>query len=180
MIGPRSRNAMERFAQVALRPDQTEFDTANLARLQEAHQEFQALTERGATSPRGVAASTVAGAAARFERGWQAQRAASPDLVEAAYWYGLAAREHEPRAMNQLGLLLVRGQGGLAQDGVGASLLWRLAAARGDATAAFNLGAMLEHGIGLNRHPGWARFWYEQAAQAGHPQAREAMQRVSR
>jgi TPR repeat protein len=72
---------------------------------------------------------------------------------------------------------MVRGQG-VDKDASGASLLWRLAAARGDPTAAFNLGAMLEHGIGLNRNPRWARHFYEMAAQAGHPQARDASRRV--
>jgi TPR repeat protein len=66
----------------------------------------------------------------------------------------------------------------VTQDAAGGSLLWRLAAARGDATAAFNLGAMLERGIGLNRNPGWARFYYDVAARAGHTQAREALRRM--
>lgn len=75
--------------------------------------------------------------------------------------------------------MLVRGQE-VTQDALGASLLWRLAASRGDATAAFNLGLMLERGIGLNRSPNWARYWYELAVEAGHPQARAAMQRLLR
>ncbi|WP_175534255.1 caspase family protein [Falsiroseomonas stagni] len=177
IIGPRSRTAIAGFAQVSLRPDNAEFDTANLERLDQTRREFLRLTERGAISPRGTAAASASGAAARFERGWAAERANPPDPAEASYWYALAAREHEARALNQLGLLLVRGQG-VAADPVGGSLLWRLAAARGDATAAFNLGAMLDRGIGLNRSPGWARFYYDLAAQAGHPQAREALRRV--
>jgi uncharacterized caspase-like protein len=177
-IGPRSRAALESFAQVALRPDQTEFDTANLQRLEALHRDFLRLTERGAVSPRGVPAASVGGAEARFLRGWNAQQANPADHAEAAYWYTLAAREHEPRALNQLGLLMVRGQG-VAQDAAGGSLLWRLAAARRDATAAFNLGAMLERGIGLGRNPGWARFYYDLALQNGHPEARDALRRVA-
>lgn len=176
-IGPRSRAAMESFAQVALRPDQTEFDTANLQRLEALHRDFLRLTERGAISPRGVPAASVGGAEARFLRGWNAQQANPADHTEAAYWYALAALEHETRALNQLGLLMVRGQG-VTQDAAGGSLLWRLAAARRDATAAFNLGAMLERGIGVNRNPGWARFYYDLALQNGHPEAREALRRV--
>ena len=177
VIGPRSRAAMEGFAQVALRPEESDFDTRNLERLRLVERDFLRLTERGATSPLGVPASSLRGAAARFDRGYAAERATPPDHREAAYWYGLAAREHDANAMNQLGLLLVRGQG-VTQDAAGGSLLWRLAAARGDATAAFNLGAMLERGIGLNRNPGWARFYYDVAARAGHAQAREALRRM--
>jgi uncharacterized caspase-like protein len=177
VIGPRSQAALASFAQVSMRPDETQFDTANLERLQQMERAFQRATERGPTSPRGRAAASVAGALARFDLGFAAERASPQDAEEAAYWYGLAAREHEPRALNQLGLLMVRGQG-VDKDASGASLLWRLAAARGDPTAAFNLGAMLEHGIGLNRNPRWARHFYEMAAQAGHPQARDASRRV--
>jgi uncharacterized caspase-like protein len=178
VAGPRSQAAIASFAQVSLRPDETQFDTANLERLQQMERAFQRATDRGPTSPRGRAAASVAGAVARFEQGFAAERASPPDPEEAAYWYGLAAREHEPRALNQLGLLMIRGQG-VAQDAAGASLLWRLAAARGDATAAFNLGAMLERGIGLPRNPGWAKYFYDMAAHAGHPQAREASRRVA-
>lgn len=176
-VGPRTRQSMERFAQAMLRPDDTDFDTANLARLEGALRDFQRLTERPANSPRNVPASSIIGAADRFQRGWTAERATPPDPTEAAFWYGLAAREHDARALNQLGLLLVRGQG-VTADAAGGSLLWRLAAVRGDATAAFNLGAMLERGIGLARNVGWARYWYNLAAQSGHPQAREALRRM--
>lgn len=67
---------------------------------------------------------------------------------------------------------------GIPADAVGGSLLWRLAAAHGDTATAFNLGAMLKYGIGLLPNPGWARFYYDMAAQAGHPQAREALRRT--
>lgn len=79
--------------------------------------------------------------------------------------------------MDQLGLLLARGQG-VTKDPVGGSLLWRLAAAQGDATAAFNLGAMLERCIGLSRNPGWAKYYYTQAADAGMTQVAEALKRL--
>jgi peptidoglycan hydrolase-like protein with peptidoglycan-binding domain len=177
IVGPRSRSAMAGFAQVSLRQEDDGFDTRNLARLEQTRMEFLRLTERGDASPRGVPASIVGGVDARFMRGWNAERANPPDFAEAAYWYGLAARQHDLRALNQLGLLAVRGQG-VPQEAVGGSLLWRLAAARGDATAAFNLGAMLERGVGVNRNPRWARFYYDLASQQGHSGAREALQRM--
>jgi TPR repeat protein len=80
--------------------------------------------------------------------------------------------------MVQLGLLLTRGKIAPA-DPIAAGLLWRLAAARGDTTAAYNLGAMLEVGFGVARNPAWARYWYAMAANAGHAQAQEALKRVS-
>lgn len=74
-IGPRSRTALEQFARVTLRLDETEFNTVNLLRLGEVQRDFLRLTERGATSPRGVAATNVNGAVARFEQGFAAERA---------------------------------------------------------------------------------------------------------
>ncbi len=168
VIGPTSRTAMQRFARShALRERGGVRHAEPRAPRSGAGGVFHRLTRRG--RHRRAAwrwQRDGRGRALRARFGRRARDAAGPD--RAAFWYGLAAQEHEPRALNQLGQLLVRGQG-VAQDAVGGSLLWRLAASRGDATAAFNLGAMLERGIGLARSPGWARFWYDLAPQAGHP-----------
>lgn len=177
-LGPRSSDAMKRFAQAMLRPDQDTFDTVNLARLEQTLRDFLRLTERGGISPRGIGADTVTGSAARKAQGSRAEFRQQPDHEEAAYWFGLAAREHDALALQKLGLLLVRGQG-VKQDLAGGSLLWRLAASRGDANAAFTLAEALEQGAGLNRNLGWARYYYDVAERAGHPKAREALRRVS-
>ena len=130
-----------------------------------------------------MAAGAVTSAAARFDRGWAAEQtpgAALRDFQEAAYWYALAARDGEARAFTQLGLLLARGQAGTPRDPEGAVLLWRAAAARGDGTAMFNLGAAHEHGIGLTAEPDGARRWYRLAAEARHPAAQAALDRLGR
>ncbi|MBP0464869.1 caspase family protein [Roseomonas sp. PWR1] len=179
VAGPRTRTAVEAFARAALRPEEVALDTVLLTRLREMTAEFQQLTVRPAASPRGVAATAAPDPGDRYQRGWAAEHAAPPDYAEARYWYGLAARGENVPALLQLGLLLVRGQGGPA-DAIGGSLLWRIAAARGNGTAAYNLGAMLENGIGITAHPRWARYWYDVAAEAGHAQARDAVRRLAR
>lgn len=173
IAGPRSRYAMARFAEVALRPDETAFDTANQERLSQTLRDFLRLTERGATSPRGIASATVTGAAARVA---QAQRQAT-DYEESVYWYGLAGREHDNKALAQLGRLLMRGNS-VTRDPVGGSLLLRLAASRGDSAAAFDLGMALEQGLTLGRNVSWARWYYDQADRLGHAQAQEALKRL--
>ncbi len=179
MVGVRSRVAMERFAIVALRTDQVEFDTASFARLGELHNDFVRLTERASVSPRGVPATSAVGGRVRYERGWSAETATPADTQEATYWYGLAARDRDTAAMVQLGLLLVRRQG-QGDDPIGASLLWRLAAARGDTTAAYNLGALLEggHGVVVARNLAWSVYYYGMAAEAGHGPAGDAVKRL--
>lgn len=178
VAGPRTRAAVEAFARAALRPEETALDTVLLTRLREMTAEFQQLTARPAESPRGLAAAAEPDAGDRYQRGWAAERATPPDYAEARYWYGLSARGENVQALVQLGLMLVRGQGGPA-DAIGGSLLWRIAAARGNGTAAYNLGAMLENGIGITAHPRWARYWYDVAVEAGHVQARDAVRRLA-
>jgi uncharacterized protein len=172
--------AFEAAAVAMLVPNQRDLNLGALDRLRDLERTFSPIVARPDQSPRGTRNQTTQGATARFNRGMGFERGGpnTPvDLAEAAHWYGLAAGDGDVRAMVQLGLLLMRGQG-VTRDPLAASVLWRIAAARGDATAAFNLGAMLEQGIGVARNQGWARFWYDLAAQQGHAQAREGLQRV--
>lgn len=60
-------------------------------------------------------------------------------------------------------------------DPAGASLRWRLAAAGGDAAAAFNLGILHERGIGARANRSEARRWFSVAANAGNQPARDAL-----
>lgn len=176
-VGPRSRWALSTFAWSEGMARDTDFTTATLERIRQVAQSFARLTERGDRSPRGTAATAVADIDERYNRGWTAERATPADANEAAYWYALAARQGDIRAVLQLGLLLARGQGAAA-DPVGAIMLWRLAAARGDNTASFNLGAMYERGIGVTANPQEARRWYAASVSAGNTQARDALRRV--
>jgi TPR repeat protein len=56
--------------------------------------------------------------------------------------------------------------------------LWEVAAARGEVTAMFNLGAMYEHGIGVGADIDMAKAWYQRAAAKGDPGARAALKRL--
>ena len=178
-----TRAALRRFQRQMGLAEGTAPTDAEFAMLADAGGRLATLLDRPARSPRSVAAGAVSGAPARFDRGWAAEHApgaGARELQEAAYWYALAARDGEARAFTQLGLLLARGQAGTARDPEGAVLLWRAAAARGDGTAMFNLGAAHEHGIGLAVERDAARRWYRLAAEARHPAAQAALDRLGR
>lgn len=49
-------------------------------------------------------------------------------------------------AMNNLGVLLERGEEGVAKDVLAAAAMYRTAVEQGDAEAMYNLGALLRHG----------------------------------
>jgi hypothetical protein len=74
--------------------------------------------------------------------------------------------------------LTVRGQGATVPDPVGAALLWRAAAARGDAIAQYNLGVLYERGIGVEADIAKAKAWYERAAARNHADAKAALKRL--
>ncbi|WP_431266976.1 hypothetical protein [Dankookia sp. P2] len=84
------------------------------------------------------------------------------------------SREH----FTQLRLLLARGQG-VEVNPSAAALVWRVAAAKGEAAAAYNLGMMYAQGIGVAANRERARYWLSIAAphNAG---ARAALQKVPR
>jgi TPR repeat protein len=165
-FGQAVRTAIRHWQGFEALPETGTLDDRGLARLVEAQEVLAALLERPARSPAGVAASSVAGGADRYARGWAAERGAGvpANPAEAAYWYGLAAQEGEVRAFVQLGLLLARGLGVGAADPAEAAAVWRVAAALGDPTAAFNLGTLRERGMGWPANREAAIFWYTLAA----------------
>jgi TPR repeat protein len=63
-------------------------------------------------------------------------------------------------------------------DSASAVLLWQTAAARGDAVAMYNLGALYERGIGVAADLARARTWYKRAAARNHADARVALKRL--
>ena len=148
--------------------------------LHDIAQRLSALLSRGATSPDGVAAAAVKGAAALYQRAWAAEKGSNgaSDPAEAIYWYGLAAADGDSKALTNLGTLLIRGQGIAKPDPDGATVLWEAAAARGEVTAMFNLGAMYEHGVGVAPDPDKAKAWYQRAAARGDTGARAALKRL--
>jgi len=138
------------------------------------------LLDQPPVSPQGVGAPAVKGAAARYALGWKYETAdgVKPDLVEAAYWYALAAADGEPRAFTNLGTLTARGYGANKPDPKAAALLWWAAAARSEAVAMYDLGALNERGIGVTTNIGIAKAWYERAAALNDPDARAALKRL--
>jgi len=58
-------------------------------------------------------------------------------------------------------------------------MLWSAAAARGETTAMFNLGAMYENGVGVNADLAKAKTWYQRAAARNHPGAQAALKRLN-
>ena len=180
---PVSREAVRRNQRLMGQPETGTLTDTEAAALADAGRRLVVLVTRPPRSPRGVMGATVTGGPSRFDRGWAAENtadAAARNQQEAAYWYGLAAQDGEPRAFAQLGLLYARGQGVPSRDPASAVLLWRAGAGRGDSTSMFNLGAAYEYGIGTGTvaDRGGARRWYRLAAEARHAGADAALQRL--
>jgi len=90
------------------------------------------------------------------------------DDAEAVSWYRKAAELGDARAMNNLGGMYRRGQGGLKPDPATAVSWYRKAAELGGVRGMTNLGVMYERGEGgLNRDPATAVSWYRKAAELG-------------
>lgn len=175
-----SAQAIQRYQRLTGRPETGTANEAELTALGEAGRRLIALVTRPTRSPRGVPGTSVTGASARFDRGFAADSppaGSQRNVQDAAYWYGLAAQDGDPRAFVQLGLLHARGQG-VPRDPAAAVLLWLAGAGRGDGTSLFNLGAAYEHGIGVTVDPAEARRWYRLAAEARHADANAALQRL--
>ena len=91
-------------------------------------------------------------------------------VEEAKAEYEKAAEAGSAKAMRNLGLLYVRGEGG--PENFAAARLWfAKAAARGDVGGMNNLGAMYKDGEGVPTDYKAARQWFERAAAAGAPGA---------
>jgi peptidoglycan hydrolase-like protein with peptidoglycan-binding domain len=179
-FGPGTRVAIKQFQSFAGDPDTGTLTEDERKRLFDMAQHLSVLLDQPATSPQGVAASSIKGADQRFARGASAEggKGARQDLAEAAYWYALAAADGDARAYANLGTLVARGYGTVKPDPVDAAALWQAAAARGQATAMYNLGIMYERGIGVSANRERARAWYERAAAHGHPEAQTALKRL--
>jgi TPR repeat protein len=179
-FGPATRAAIKQFQSLNGGAESGVMTDNEAAALHNLAQHLSALLQRGDTSPDGVPAAAVKGAAQRYQRAWMAEKGnnGTADPAEAIYWYGLAAAEGDGKALINLGTLLIRGQGVGKPDPDGAKVLWIAAAARGEVTAMFNLGAMYEHGVGVAVDLDQAKAWYERAATRGDSGARSALKRL--
>lgn len=91
------------------------------------------------------------------------------DSGRAAFWFCEAVMRGNPRAMNNLALMLVSGE--LPFDEPEARNLWQQAAELGHANAMNNLGHSYLNG--RERDPKKGEEWMMRAAQAGHPNAQQ-------
>ncbi|PZR36330.1 tetratricopeptide repeat protein [Caulobacter segnis] len=93
------------------------------------------------------------------------------DLVAARRWGELAAKGGDPRAMHNLALYAIRGEGG-PRDTAKAVQWFRKAADTGLVDSQFNLAQLYESGIGVSRNAAEAYKWYAIAGRAGDATAR--------
>jgi hypothetical protein len=94
----------------------------------------------------------------------------------AVEWYRKAAEQGHANAQNSLGVMYVRGRGGLPQDDKQAVEWYRKAAEQGNAYAQNNLGVMYANGRGgLPQNEELAVEWYRKAAEQGNTDAQAAL-----
>ena len=141
-FGAGTRAAIKEFQEFEVEPPTGTLTEDERHKLLEMTQRLAALLDQPASSPEGVAGSSIK-ADTRYARGWAAEmgKGAKQDIAEAAYWYALAAADGDSRALANLGTILVRGYGDVKPEPKSAALLWRAAAARGNAVAMYNLGS---------------------------------------
>jgi len=96
----------------------------------------------------------------------------------AVKWLRLAVAQDHTAAQNYLGMMYLKGQGGLPQNEYEAVRLVQLAANKGHAKAQNNLGVFFEKGIGsLDLDLGEAFVWWQKSARQGHPTAQRNLRR---
>jgi TPR repeat protein len=180
-FGPGIRDGIQQFRALGGNSETGDLTEAERKSLLTVAQHLSALLERPAVSPRGVNSRSITGGPQRYARAWSFEtgKGVKVDPAEAIYWYGLAAADGQPKALVNLGTMLVRGTGRPeGPDPSDALLLWEVAAARGEAVAMYNLGVLYESGLGVTKDLGQARAWYERAAAHNHPGARESLRRL--
>lgn len=84
------------------------------------------------------------------------------EFKEAYRLFSRAVKRGDVDAMNNLGMLLLQGQG-VSADPVKALEMFRAAAEKGHATAAHNIGYIYENGIGVRPDLARSRVWYRHA-----------------
>jgi len=105
---------------------------------------------------------------------------AERDLKASLHWYGRAAGQGSPEAMEAVALAHYLGRG-TAADAAQAAEWFRLAADRGAEGAPYILATMYEKGEGVPKDLRLARSWYDRAARLNDAAAaarRDALDRV--
>lgn len=93
------------------------------------------------------------------------------NLPEALRYFQKAAEKESPAAINSLGVMYLRGEGGLPKDLKTAFLYFSRAAYYGDETAYNNLGNMYFNGIYVKEDKAKAFSYYLKAAEKENPEA---------
>eukprot|EP00929_Paragymnodinium_shiwhaense_P086032 TRINITY_DN46503_c0_g1_i1.p1 TRINITY_DN46503_c0_g1~~TRINITY_DN46503_c0_g1_i1.p1 ORF type:complete len:342 (-),score=71.78 TRINITY_DN46503_c0_g1_i1:118-1143(-) len=89
----------------------------------------------------------------------------------AVHWLNQAASQGEPRAMYQVGSLYSNGMGGMPADPAKAAEWVSASANAGYVEAQAQMGIMLLSGVGVQKNPEWAAYWFQKAAEQGSPDA---------
>jgi localization factor PodJL len=99
-----------------------------------------------------------------FERGAGVEQSATM----AKHWYEKAAMQGNIKAMHNLGVLLAQGN---PPDHNGAARWFAAAASRGVKDSQYNLALLYEGGLGVEKDPAEAFFWYLAASEQGDSDA---------
>lgn len=110
---------------------------------------------------------------------YQGWGGAPRDDREARTWLERAGQGGDPRVQYYLALFHLDGLAGFRPDPTAAAALMLTSAQAGDARAMFRTGQNYERGLGLARDLGEATRWYSRAAEAGDPDARVRLARLS-
>jgi len=99
------------------------------------------------------------------------------DFKQAVYWYKKAADQGYAKAQHNLGICYYNGYG-VPADHTQAANYFRLSAEQDDMYAQYNLAVLLMNGDGVEKDVFEAIQMLKQAAQNGHPQAKEIIDKL--
>jgi TPR repeat protein len=103
---------------------------------------------------------------------------APTDEAAAVKWYQRAAQLGQPRALNEMGVRLLVGQG-VPEDPEAAARSFRQAAWQGHGVAQFNFAGLCRVGQGVDANEVEAFVWFCQAALGGHEAAARQLEKLS-
>lgn len=102
-----------------------------------------------------------------------------PDMKKALTWYQKAADQNHPEAQYNLGIAYIEGIG-VDYDPQKAKTYFENAADQKIMEAAYNLGLIYENGLLGPSAPDEALMWYQTAADQGSPEAKAALEQLSK
>lgn len=101
------------------------------------------------------------------------------DIPKAVQWYRAAAKKNHPEAQYNLGIASIEGIG-TPYDPKQAAFFFENAANAGIMEAGYNLGLIHENGLLGDPTPKEAIYWYNKAAEEGSPEAKAALNQLSK